>query len=231
MKPTIKPSLNPISKLSSVLVLVSILAGCSATTTIDEYRPSGEAIDLNADERVVVLGRRDAGHYETDREFINCVAKRMQGADIGVVPEQQFIDSIYPWFEPRTAPKGLPRLKRLMQDPLIKGQVDQQSVRYLVWLDGSTETLDQGGSISCAIGPGGGGCFGFAQWDKLSVYEAIVWDMTNLQEMGRLRVDSEGTSYLIGAVAPIPLLTPVKNDACTSLGNQLNSFFSSPENP
>ena len=231
MKPTIKPSLNPISKLSSVLVLVSILAGCSATTTIDEYRPSGEAIDLNADERVVVLGRRDAGHYETDREFINCVAKRMQGADIGVVPEQQFIDSIYPWFEPRTAPKGLPRLKRLMQDPLIKGQVDQQSVRYLVWLDGSTETLDQGGSISCAIGPGGGGCFGFAQWDKLSVYEAIVWDMANLQEIGRLRVDSEGTSYLIGAVAPIPLLTPVKNDACTSLGNQLKSFFSSPENP
>jgi hypothetical protein len=225
MKPTIKPSLNPISKLSSVLVLVSILAGCSATTTIDEYRPSGEAIDLNADERVVVLGRRDAGHYETDREFINCVAKRMQGADIGVVPEQQFIDSIYPWFEPRTAPKGLPRLKRLMHDPLIKGQVDQQSVRYLVWLDGSTETLDQGGSISCAIGPGGGGCFGFAQWDKLSVYEAIVWDMTNLQEMGRLRVDSEGTSYLIGAVAPIPLLTPVKNDACTSLGTQLKQFF------
>ena len=225
MKPTIKPSINPISKLSSVLVLVSILAGCSATTTIDEYRPSGEAIDLNADERVVVLGRRDAGHYETDREFINCVAKRMQGADIGVVPEQQFIDSIYPWFEPRTAPKGLPRLKRLMHDPLIKGQVDQQSVRYLVWLDGSTETLDQGGSISCAIGPGGGGCFGFAQWDKLSVYEAIVWDMTNLQEMGRLRVDSEGTSYLIGAVAPIPLLTPVKNDACTSLGTQLKQFF------
>ena len=54
----------------------------------------------------VVLGRRDAGHYETDREFIDCVAKRMQGADIGVVPEQQFIDSIYPWFEPRTAPKA-----------------------------------------------------------------------------------------------------------------------------
>ena len=88
--------------------------------------PRGEAIDLNADERVVVLGRRDAGHYETDREFIDCVAKRMQGADIGVVPEQQFIDSIYPWFEPRTAPKGLPRLKRLMQDPLIKGQVDSR---------------------------------------------------------------------------------------------------------
>lgn len=79
--------------------------------------------------------------------------------------------------------------------------------------------------MSCAIGPGGGGCFGFAQWDKLSVYEATVWDLNELVEKGKLRVDSEGTSYLIGAVAPIPLLTPVKNDACGSLGNQLKLFF------
>ena len=202
------------------------LFGCSATTTIDEYRPTGEAIELDANERVVVLGRRDAGHYETDREFIGCVGDKIRGANIQVLPEQEFIDAIYPWFEPRTAPKGLPRLKRLMQDASVKTQVDKRNVRYLVWLDGATETLDSVGSISCAIGPGGGGCFGFAQWDKVSVYEAIVWDLNELTEKGRLRVDSEGTSYLIGAVAPIPFLTPVKSDACSSMGNQLKNFFS-----
>ena len=213
------------TRLIAVLV-TAVLGGCSATTTIDEYRPTGDAIELNANERVVVLGRRDAGHYETDREFISCVGNKMRGADIEVLPEQEFIDAIYPWFEPRTAPKGLPRLKRLMQDASIKTQVDKRNVRYLVWLDGSTETLDSGGSISCAIGPGGGGCFGFAQWDKVSVYEAIVWDLDQLTEKGRLRVDYEGTSYLIGAVAPIPFLTPVKSDACSSMGNQLKNFFS-----
>lgn len=213
------------TKLISLLFSVT-LVGCSATTTIDEYRPTGEAIELDANERVVVLGRRDAGHYETDREFIGCIGDKMRSADIQVLPEQEFIDAIYPWFEPRTAPKGLPRLKRLMKDASVKTQVDKRNVRYLVWLDGSTETLDSGGSISCAIGPGGGGCFGFAQWDKVSVYEAIVWDLNELTEKGRLRVDSEGTSYLIGAVAPIPFLTPVKSDACSSMGNQLKNFFS-----
>jgi len=213
------------TKLIPLLFIVA-LVGCSATTTIDEYRPTGEAIELDANERVVVLGRRDAGHYETDREFIGCIGDKMRSADIQVLPEQEFIDAIYPWFEPRTAPKGLPRLKRLMQDASVKTQVDKRNVRYLVWLDGSTETLDSGGSISCAIGPGGGGCFGFAQWDKVSVYEAIVWDLNELTEKGRLRVDSEGTSYLIGAVAPIPFLTPVKSDACSSMGNQLKNFFS-----
>jgi len=205
---------------------VILLSGCGATTTIDEYRPTNNVMEINSEQSVVILGRRDAGHYDTDREFIDCVASKMKGADIAVLPERQFVDSIYPWFEPRTAPKGLKRLTRLMQDPAIKDQVERQGIRYLVWLDGSTETSGQGGSISCAIGPGGGGCFGFAQWEKSSIYEAIVWDLTDLTEKGRLRVDSAGTSYLIGVVAPIPLLTPVKNDACNSLGTQLKEFFS-----
>ncbi len=211
--------------LCQLFCLAPLLVGCAATTTIDEYRPTDQPILINKSEKVVVLGRRDAGHYETDREFISCVTNKISSASINVVLEQTFIDSIYPWFEPRTAPKGLPRLKRLMQNPAVRDKVDELSIRYLVWLDGSTETLSKGGSMSCAIGPGGGGCFGFAQWDKLSTYEATVWDLTDLIEKGRLRVDSEGTSYLIGAVAPIPLLTPVKSDACSSLGDQLKTFF------
>jgi len=214
-----------VNKLVSLCAVI-LLSGCGATTTIDEYRPTNNVMEINSEQSVVILGRRDAGHYDTDREFIDCVASKMKGADIAVLPERQFVDSIYPWFEPRTAPKGLKRLTRLMQDPAIKDQVERQGIRYLVWLDGSTETSGQGGSISCAIGPGGGGCFGFAQWEKSSIYEAIVWDLTDLTEKGRLRVDSAGTSYLIGVVAPIPLLTPVKNDACNSLGTQLKEFFS-----
>ena len=212
------------NRLGIALLLLVSLASCT-TTTIDEFRQGETGIENN--ESVVILGRRQASDYETRSEFVECVGEGMNRGEnpISIVPEQEFIDAMFPWFEPRTAPKGLPRLKRLMADPSVKGVVDQYALRYLVWLDGSTETLEQGGSISCAIGPGGGGCFGFAQWDKLSVYEAIVWDLKNLQEMGRLRVDSEGTSYLSGAVAPIPLLTPVKNDACTSMGNQLKSFF------
>jgi len=215
-----------VKKSILLISMAALLGGCGATTSIDEYRPNNSVMEINSDESVVILGRRDAGHYDTDREFISCVSGKMKGADIGVVPEQQFIDSIYPWFEPRTAPKGLKRLTRLMQDPDIKSQVDIQRIRYLVWLDGSTKTDNQGGSISCAIGPGGGGCFGFAQWEKSSIYEAIVWDLSDFSEKGRLRVDSAGTSYLIGAVAPIPLLTPVKKDACSSLGKQLKKFFS-----
>jgi len=203
-----------------------LLSGCAATTTIDEFRPTTELMDLGAGEKVVVLGRRDAGHYETDRDFVDCVGGKIKGPNVALMSEQEFIDAIYPWFEPRTAPKSLKRLTRLMEEPMVRERINERDIRYLVWLDGNTETQGAVGSMSCSITPAGGGCFGFAQWDKESAYEAVVWDLKDLTEKGRVRVDSEGTSYLIGVVAPIPLLSPVKSDACSGLGNQLRSYFS-----
>jgi len=209
-----------------LLLLAAVyLGGCAATTTIDEFRPTTEPLEIAAGEKIVILGRRDAGHYETDRDFVGCIGKRINGSDITVLPEQAFIDAIYPWFEPRTAPKGLPRLKRLMEEPVIRAKVARERVRYLVWLDGSTETQGHIGSMSCTVGPTGAGCFGYSQWDKIVFIEAIIWDLTDLTEKGRIRVDSEGTSYLIGIVAPIPLLSPVKSNACSGMGKQLKSFF------
>jgi len=207
--------------LSSTL----LLGGCGAITTVDEFRSSDRSIAINGDEKLAILGRRDAGHYETDRDFVNCIGSKISSKNIQVMPEEQLIDAIYPWFEPRVAPKTLGRMRRLLENPLIEKRLNEERLRYLIWVDGSTESASASGSLSCAIGPGGGGCFGFAQWDKSSVYEAIIWDLHDRTERGRVRVDSQGTSYLIGAVAPIPLLTPVKSDACNGLGDQLRAYF------
>lgn len=215
-------------KLHHFLILISAmyLGGCAATTTIDEFRPNTSPLEIISGEKVVILGRRDAGHYETDRDFVGCIGKRLRGSKLTVMPEQDFIDAVYPWFEPRTAPKGLPRLKRLVEEPYIREKITQEDVRYMVWLDGTAETQGQLGSMSCTFGPTGGGCFGYSQWEKVVFIEAIIWDLNDLTEKGRIRVDSEGTSYLLGIVAPIPLLSPVKSDACSGLGKQLESFFS-----
>ncbi len=208
-----------------LLAIAVYLGGCTATTTIDEFRPNTERLEILDGEKLVILGRRDAGHYETDRDFVGCVAKKMRGMNIEILPEEAFIDAIYPWFEPRTAPKGLPRLKRLLEEPAIRAKISEERVRYLVWLDGTAETQGQIGSMSCTVGPTGAGCFGYTQWEKIVFIEAIIWDLSDLTEKGRIRVDSEGTSFLIGIVAPIPLLSPVKSSACSGLGKQLKSFF------
>jgi hypothetical protein len=203
------------------------IGGCASTTTIDDYRPTVEPIEIGAGEKVAVLGRSDAGHYETDRSFIECLVQKLEHASFEVVSEQEFVDALYPWFEPRTAPKHLERLKRLMREPVIQEKIQQESIRYLVWLDGEVETQGRTGSMACGITSAGGGCFGYQSWDKNVMFEAVVWDMADLTEEARIRVDSEGTSYLIGVVAPIPLLTRVKSQACEGMGEQLTGYFSS----
>lgn len=213
-------------RVFSVLLASSILGACASTTTIDDYRPTTEPIEIQSDERVAVLGRRDAGHYETDTSFIDCLGNQLNGMHFDVVPEHEFIDALYPWFEPRTAPKGIKRLKRLMADEAVKQKVLQEGIRYLVWLDGEVESAGHTGTMSCGLGPSGGGCFGYASWDKNVFFEAVVWDLADLTEEARIRVDSEGTSYVIGIVAPIPLISPVKSQACDGMGAKLRSYFS-----
>jgi hypothetical protein len=207
------------------LLAATSLAGCASTTTVDDYRPTTEPIDIGDGEKVAILGRRDAGHYETDTDFVECLGDRLKNSDFEVMSEHEFIDALYPWFEPRTAPKHLKRLKRLMQEPVIQEKVRQEKIRYLVWLDGEVESQGATGAMSCGMGPAGAGCFGYTSWNKEAVFEAIVWDLVDLTEEARIQVDSEGTSYVIGIVAPIPLLTPVESQACSGMGKQLRSYF------
>jgi hypothetical protein len=103
--------------------------------------------------------------------------------------------------------------------------LQQIGVRYIVWLDGNTKKTDGGGSVACAAGPGGAGCIGVGWWEKESGYVASVWDMQNAMEIGTVSADVTGTSVLIGAVAPIPIITPVRRKACDQLSHQLRSFL------
>lgn len=208
----------------SLLCVVLGLSGC-ATTTVDEYRSADKLISVNSTEKFVVLGRQDAGHYITGADFASCVGRKMSDSDVVVLDQAAFVDQMYPWFEPRVAPKSLGRLRRLLKEPLLAQQMQNLNVRYMIWLDGQTETVDRSGSMSCSIGPGGAGCFGFTTWDKESAYEAVVWDLKSLKEVGRVRVDSHGTSYLVGVLVPVPILSPVQSDSCDSLGEQLRDFF------
>ena len=204
-------------------VLGLALTGCTSTT-IDEFR-QGET-GINSDESIVILGRRQASDYETRADFIDCVGDQVNsGADrINVVPEQEFVDALFPWFEPRTAPLRTQDFERLMSEEVVAERIDDFGIRYIVWVDGYTETSDRTGSISCAVGPGGGGCFGFGTWENDSQFDARVWDVEELSSVGTISADATGQSYLPALVIPIPLIARVEANACSSLADLLKNF-------
>ncbi|MBQ0711769.1 MAG: hypothetical protein KBT53_02285, partial [Porticoccus sp.] len=55
--------------------------------------------------------------------------------------------------------------------------------------------------------------------------EATVWDLKKLDEKGRVKVSTEGSSYVLAVVAPIPFIAQVQGAACVGIGDRLKSFF------
>ena len=215
-----------LAKLPALLcaAMLALLGSACTTTTIDEFRQGETGIEEG--EAVVILGRRQGSNYETRAEFVQCVGERMsRGRDgIYVIPEQEFVDSLFPWFEPRTAPMRSTDLEQLMAQPVVTDRINEYGIRYIVWLDGQTETTNRMGSMSCTVGPYGGGCFGFGSWEDDSSFEARVWDVASYQNVGTISADATGQSYMPAVVVPIPLLARVEANACSSLANQLKTF-------
>ena len=138
-----------------LLGLVSMaLTGC-VTSRVEDARVNVTGLDEG--ESVVIMAKSYHQGNETEADYIRCVENALGRGSSGlrVIPNQQFVDSLFPWFEPRTAPAETKGLTQLMDRPGVADAVRNLGVRYIIWLDGDTERVAQGGSLSCAAGPGG----------------------------------------------------------------------------
>lgn len=218
---------NSVSRAGAVSIFglfVLLLSGC-VTSRVENAREN--VTGINEGESVVIMAKSYHQGNETEADYISCVEDALGRGSTGlrVIPRQEFVDSLFPWFEPRTAPAETKGLTKLLERPGVAQAVKEMGVRYIVWLDGDTETVAQGGSLSCAAGPGGGGCFGFAWWQKDADYEAAVWDLDGNESAGTVTADFSGTSFLPALIVPIPLIARTQSAACKGLAQQLRAFI------
>ncbi len=204
--------------------LLLTLGGC-VTATVQEVREA--ATGMGQDESVVVIGRAGTVRgAETEEDFVTCIGRNMGGGGdaVAVITQQDFQDAMFPWFEPRIAPLATTDLPELLSQPQMARRLEEIGLRYLIWVDGSTQRTDESGSMSCTITPGGAGCFGFLSWEHDSSYEASVWDVQNGKPVGKVSSDASGTSFMPAVVVPVPFVARVRAQACNSMANQLKSF-------
>jgi hypothetical protein len=215
-----KPIYRPV-----VLLALATLLGACVTSRVENVREGDTGIAEG--EGIVIMAKSYHLGNETEAKFIDCVGDSIGRGRSGlrVVPHAEFVDALFPWFEPRTAPAETKGLPALLARPGVAEMIKEKGVRYVVWLDGDTDKVAGGGSLSCAAGPGGGGCFGFAWWQNDANYEASVWDLTGLEDAGTVSADVSGTSFLPAIVVPIPLIARTQSRACTALADQLKLFI------
>ena len=224
-----------------------LFSGCM-TARIEELREAPTQITAN--EAIVLLAKPHLEGTGTEEKFLNCLERELVGEEFSasvaykqrdgkqveprsnlknrafqIYADHHFVDALYPWLEPSTAPANAQGFASFISRPGVSDRVNSMGVRYIVWIDGITQKTDGGGSIACAAGPGGAGCLGLGWWEKSSDYEASVWDLRQGVNAGTLSTDVKGTSVMIGAIAPIPLIAPVQSTACNRLAGQLKSFL------
>ena len=213
------------SSKKSLLFLIFLIAGCS-TTRVDEE--INTAFTISGDESIVLLSNSYHTGNQTEIDFMECVnssiSKKQNAFEI--LPTRQFQNLFYPWFEPSTAPQTVEDLPNVLSNDLIKNKLSEMKIKYLIKITGQTKTNASSGALSCAAGPGGGGCFGFAWWDDTSSYEASVWDLSQETSVGNLSANVSGTSVIPAIVIPIPILARTQSNACEGLTQQIVGFFS-----
>ena len=215
-----------IKLLRQVFIWHLLLLTACTTVNVDHIKLE-ENLELHSGDSIVILGRHHSAEFETEATLISCIGEKISRStsQVRVINEEQFVNNFYPWFEARTAPLHPDKLKVILDQPKVADKMRQLNIRYFVWVEGSTEKTASAGSMGCAVGPGGAGCFGFGTWEDTSDYETSIWDFTDFREVGRISTDAVGTSYLPSFVVPIPLLARVEGDACEGMGKQLVEFF------
>src|SRR5262245_59452946 len=240
-------------RLAVAVVLCSSAAGCM-TAKIEEMREA--PTQITADDAIVLLAKPHLEGTGTEDKFLDCLERELVGesvsADVAnkqragkevdprshlakgpfqIYADHHFVDALYPWLEPSVAPANAAGFSAFLARPGVTERVNSMGVRYIVWVDGVTQKTDGGGSIACAAGPGGAGCLGLGWWEKTSDYEATIWDLRDGVSVGSLTTDVKGTSVMIGAIAPIPLIAPVQSTACDRLAGQLKAFLLGSDDP
>ena len=210
-----------ISMTAASLVAV-MLSGCMQART-EESREL--ATHLAKGERIVILAKPQIEGAGAEDGFMDCVSHNLQDTTIAVRPNDAFVDSMFPWFEPGTAPSKPEAVATLLTHPGVSEKVAASGVRYVVWLDGGTSKTDGGGSLACGAAPGAAGCIGFGWWEKESDYEATIWDLQQARSAGSVGTNVTGTSAIIGAVVPLPFIARVQSAACNRMADQLRNFF------
>ena len=209
-----------------ILIFVSLLITSCSTTRIDQE--VNAAYSIEDGESIVVLSDSYHTGNKTENDFMDCLNRSLSKNQnqFNVISTNEFQNIFYPWFEPSTAPQNIEDLPKLLGKQIIKDKLDELEIKYLVKVTGETKTNASSGALSCAAGPGGGGCFGFAWWDDTSSYEASVWDLSQETSVGNLSANVSGTSVIPAIVIPIPILARTQSSACEGLTQQIVGFFS-----
>ena len=121
-----KSSITSAVGLTTACIGLTLLGGCMQAR-IEESREL--ATPLAKGERVVILAKPQIEGSGAEDEFMDCIGSNLgDDAGLSVHDNNEFVDKMFPWFEPSTAPAKPEAMSALLARPGVADQISESGV-------------------------------------------------------------------------------------------------------
>jgi len=173
-----------------------VAASCSAPTKLT-VRDSGQAPQeaIATGESLTFVSTSSS----TPEIMLDCLeqALREEAPELSILPSQHFHDSMFPWFEPGTAPSSDEQLAAVMGNLDVQRRIKGFGLRYLIAVRGGTALEEE----RWGAGQLGGG-FSFSEGTTLTT---SILDLKSSQSVGRIAASGAGVTTF-GLIVIVPYL-------------------------
>jgi hypothetical protein len=202
------------TKTLFIFIVIIFLFGCTKTRDRDLL----DVIPFAYKDSVITV----ISDNDKDTEITKCVEKKLKKdlPNLTFIQEDEFRDALYPWFEPNTAPKSKQQLSNLLSTPLVRERIENLSLRYLIYVSGSTTQGEYDGLLTT-----GGPFAGYASARRKTNIETTVWDIKEAVSIGGTNIDSEGKVKIIGLYLPIIIPADTESNACEETAKRISDML------
>jgi hypothetical protein len=175
-----------------------ILVGGCATTRVRENQHKPKELSQLQKVTVIHLGK-------LSEDVADCLEKTLPRIcpTLQFFPHEEFVDMLFPWFEPGVIPESKEDLEALLKNRVVQNRISKLGIRYVITLSGRTK---HDYSHSEVIIPSI-----YAHNITKHKYSTDiwvhVWDLKELELLLKTDSHEHGTSYM-GVVYVVPFWIP-----------------------
>jgi hypothetical protein len=212
---------------AEIFVLFAFLGAACSTTEFETGGitkiNSGIPAPISSIQALAVVGTST----KIGDSILQCVenALHKEAPNLKIVPYKKFRNSMFPWFEPRTAPTSAEELTELFAKPIVLTRIDELKVRYVVAIGGGTQTSEEGwGGV--VGGPHGAVLIVGADVNKQTSLDVKVLDLELARPIAETKVTARGQGGF-GLIVLIPYVSIPQTEsvACKKLAEQITTIF------
>ena len=156
-----------------------------------------------------------------DKGFAECVQKdlKREFRKIEFIPGDRFRDALFPWFDPKTAPREEGELSSILCKTLVRDRIEAIGVELLIYVHGDTNQR----RFSGFHGGGYGGAAGYYGAERKTHIWTTVWDLKDHVRVGDTDVNFQGTVHM--PIFGLPIIIPVftESSACNETSKRISN--------